>query len=44
LGITAEEGDVLFSGDAHWTADDLRKFGKGADILNYVEASSFDGS
>lgn len=44
LGITELEGDALFSGDAHWNADDLRKFGKGADILNHVEASSFDGS
>jgi hypothetical protein len=40
LGITGDESEILFSANADWTGDNLRQFGKGADILNYVEKES----
>lgn len=44
LGITMNEAEVLFSGDASWTGDSLRNFGKGADILNHSNAPEVDDS
>ena len=38
LGITNEESDILFHGDVTWTAEDLRAFGKGEEILEHEMA------
>ena len=38
LRITEEESFLLFHGDAEWTGDDLRAFGKGESIKNHPES------
>ena len=37
LGINCREARHLFDSDHAWTADDLRKFGKGERILTHVD-------
>ena len=38
LRITEEESAILFHGDAEWSGDDLRAFGKGESIENHPES------
>ena len=42
LGITEEESALLFHGDAGWTGDDLRAFGKGESIEDYAVGQDLD--
>ena len=42
LGITEEESALLFHGDAVWTGDDLRAFGKGESIEDYAVGQALD--
>jgi hypothetical protein len=37
LGVTDEEAELLFHGDAEWTAFDLREFGRGESILDHEQ-------
>ena len=42
LRITEEESALLFHGDAVWTGDDLRAFGKGESIEDYAVGQDLD--
>jgi hypothetical protein len=42
LGITEEESAILFHGDAEWTGNDLRAFGKGESIEDYATSQNLD--
>jgi hypothetical protein len=42
LGITYDEGTLLFHGDVEWSGDDLRAFGKGESIEAHPESQGVD--